>query len=202
MPWDLGPGNGTSHPLVSPVRLIFLGMKTPRLSRLPTNIRNKIRIDPEYVYARSRCWRWCGGFYSDDRGKKEPYGRFSWWDRRTRRSRSRAAHRVVYELLVGPIPAGLEPDHLCRRRWCVNPRHLEPVTRRVNLLRGPTTWAAKNASKTHCLRGHPLAGKNLVVTRTGRMCKACWKMKRAEWQSKHPRYWEAWNKKKSPDSVT
>jgi len=34
------------------------------------------------------------------------------------------------------------------------------------------------------------------------MCKACWKMKRAEWQSKHPRYWEAWNKKKSPDSVT
>lgn len=46
------------------------------------------------------------------------------------------AHRVVYELLVGPVPTGLDLDHLCRVRNCVNPAHLEPVTRAVNLRRG------------------------------------------------------------------
>lgn len=46
------------------------------------------------------------------------------------------AHRMMYERYKGPIPSGLEPDHLCRNRKCVNPDHLEPVTRAVNLQRG------------------------------------------------------------------
>lgn len=46
------------------------------------------------------------------------------------------AHRVVYEELVGPIPEGLQLDHLCRERACVHPGHLEPVTPRQNVLRG------------------------------------------------------------------
>ena len=64
-----------------------------------------------------------------------------------------ASHRYAYELLVGPIPDGLQIDHLCRNRACVNPAHLEPVTQRVNLMRG-NTLASINARKTHCIRGH------------------------------------------------
>jgi hypothetical protein len=86
------------------------------------------------------------------------------------------AHRVVYELLAGPIPEGLDLDHLCRVRKCVNPKHLEPVTRSVNLKRGVGGEVAR-ASKaliTHCPSGHPYSGENLYVTNDGkRTCRTC-----------------------------
>ncbi len=83
------------------------------------------------------------------------------------------AHRTAYELLVGPIPDGLEPDHLCRNSPCVNPDHIELVTHRTNSLRGYSP-PARNARKTHCLRGHPFSGDNLRITPTGgRVCRAC-----------------------------
>lgn len=83
------------------------------------------------------------------------------------------AHRVSYELLVGPIPPGLELDHLCRNRKCVNPAHLEPVTHRENGLRGVGV-GAKNAAKTHCTNGHPLSGDNLRISKRGwRECQTC-----------------------------
>jgi hypothetical protein len=90
------------------------------------------------------------------------------------------AHRVYYERLVGPIPEGLELDHLCRNRACVNPSHLEPVTHQVNGLRGVGP-CAENARKTHCIRGHELAGANLYVRRdTGRrQCKACRELRKS-----------------------
>jgi hypothetical protein len=68
--------------------------------------------------------------------------------------RMTSAHRVVYEALVGPVPEGLDLDHLCRNRACVNPTHLEPVTRQVNLLRG------NDEANTHVYRGM-------------RLCRAC-----------------------------
>ena len=73
------------------------------------------------------CWIW--------RGRIAPngYGRLG----------SKYAHRVMYELHVGPIPTGLDVDHLCRVRHCVNPRHLEPVTRSENLRRGKSGEAPK-----------------------------------------------------------
>jgi len=79
------------------------------------------------------------------------------------------AHRFAYELLVGPIPEGLQIDHLCRNRGCVNPAHLEPVTCQVNLLRGIN----RNRDKTHCWRGHEFTAANTRLTRNGRTCKAC-----------------------------
>lgn len=89
----------------------------------------------------------------------------------------RYAHRVMYEETVGPVPEGLDLDHLCRVRRCVNPEHLEPVTRSENLLRGDAGIYARQvtAKKTHCKHGHPLSGDNLYTPpgTNKRHCKEC-----------------------------
>lgn len=82
------------------------------------------------------------------------------------------AHRVVYEHEVGLIPDGMQLDHLCRVRCCCNPAHLEPVTQSENILRGEG-YSAKHARKTHCPKGHPYVGDNLIVYRGARFCRAC-----------------------------
>lgn len=74
---------------------------------------------------------------------------------------------------VGAIPSGLTIDHLCKVRRCVNPAHLEPVTRGENVLRGDTITAA-NARKTHCPRGHEYDDANTYVCKRGlRSCRTC-----------------------------
>lgn len=84
------------------------------------------------------------------------------------------AHRLAWEFLRGPIPDGLQMDHLCRNRGCVNPDHLEPVTQHENLLRG-NTIPARNAAKTHCAKGHAYDEANTRRDKkTGaRICRAC-----------------------------
>ena len=88
--------------------------------------------------------------------------------------RAALAHRWVYTALRGPIPAGLEIDHLCRVRHCVNPWHLEAVTAQTNQLRGESV-SGKAARQTHCVHGHLLGGENLYLRRDrlGRQCRAC-----------------------------
>lgn len=86
-----------------------------------------------------------------------------------------AIHRWMYEHFVGPIPDGLDLDHLCRVRHCVNPAHLEAVTRGVNVLRGATV-AAENGYKTHCIRGHEFTPENTWINTdqfVHRSCKQC-----------------------------
>lgn len=117
------------------------------------------------------CWDWAGMIDA-----KEGYGRFGY------QGRTVSAHRVAYELTVGPIPAGLVIDHLCRNRRCVNPAHMQPVTDRENILRGigPT---AVNSAKTHCLRGHEFSASNTRIDRLGkRNCRAC---DRDSWRASH-----------------
>lgn len=86
------------------------------------------------------------------------------------------AHRLVYIILKQQWP--VDPlDHVCRRRDCCNPDHLEPVTVRENTLRGIGP-SAENARKSKCINGHPLTGQNLsIIKRTGgkvdRRCRAC-----------------------------
>jgi hypothetical protein len=97
-----------------------------------------------------------------------------WYSKKRVDGKTRQAHRVAYESVHGPIPPGLVIDHLCRNPACINVEHMEAVSDRVNILRG-TSPSAENARKTHCVRGHDLAGDNLrILSTTGeRVCKAC-----------------------------
>lgn len=78
------------------------------------------------------------------------------------------AHRVSYELLVGPIPDELTIDHLCRNSACVNPAHMEVVTMAENVRRGKGS-----NRKIHCKRGHPMSGENLKFDGEKRRCRTC-----------------------------
>lgn len=91
------------------------------------------------------------------------------------------AHRVAYELLIAPIPEGLELDHLCRNRPCVNPWHLDPVTRLVNHRRSlPGRRGEPQRSKTHCKHGHQFTPENTYFTAgSGRQCRLCRQASRA-----------------------
>jgi len=122
------------------------------------------------------CWEWAGC--------KSPlgYGRFCI---RGSVDRDLQAHRVAYEMTIGPIPSGLSLDHLCRNPACVNPWHLEPVTHLENVRRGNSKFnkisaatraaqIAKRLAKTHCPRGHEYTVANTRLSpKGGRSCKAC-----------------------------
>lgn len=102
------------------------------------------------------CWLWTGAL--------KPNGYGNCWAGPGYSS----AHRVVYELLVGPVP-GFDLDHLCRVRHCVNPSHLEPVTRVENTRRG-----LSGVLKTHCAHGHPWIPENIIKNGNGsQTCKVC-----------------------------
>ena len=116
------------------------------------------------------CWLWTGYI------SKNGYG--IWPNEKTASPR---AHRIAYEFVIGPIPAGLTLDHLCRVRHCVNPRHLEPVTLRENLMRGHTI-AAENARKVQCPKGHPY---DHIDPRGCRRCNQCAKEATAHRRSLH-----------------
>jgi hypothetical protein len=119
------------------------------------------RIERCVVIDDRGCWNWMR------QRNRLGYGLMRW------RGRKVPVHRVSYEAFVGPIPEGLEIDHLCRNRACCNPEHLEAVTRRTNVLRSGNFIAAR-ASADHCINGHPFAGENLRTDKDGeRVCKAC-----------------------------
>lgn len=83
------------------------------------------------------------------------------------------AHKWLWEQTNGPVPQGLELDHLCRTAGCVNPEHLDPVTHRENVLRGDAP-SAVNAAKTHCKWGHPFDEANTYRPKPGhRTCRTC-----------------------------
>lgn len=113
------------------------------------------------------CWLW--------RGSVGHWGYGQWQPSRGKNLR---AHRVAWELTNGPVPHGLVLDHLCRNKLCVNPSHLEPVTDRVNTLRGIGP-SAINATKTECRHGHPFSPDNTRIDEKGkRVCRTC---DRAKW---------------------
>lgn len=133
----------------------------------------KSRVLANVVRAESGCWVWAG------RKDRHGYGLIKIG--RT----PRFAHRVSFEAWMGPIPEGLQIDHLCRVRDCCNPEHLEPVSSRENTMRSPVAPAAVNSRKTKCKNGHDLAGENLYVSPNGyRHCRECRRQASARWRAK------------------
>jgi hypothetical protein len=117
------------------------------------------------------CWLWTGFI-----GKKG-YGRFGITNRLPVQ-----AHRWAYESVYGTIDANLDIDHLCRVRHCVNPNHLEAVTRRENVVNRGFGITAANALKTHCKNGHPFVDGNVFKKANGeRRCKICQNAMRGGW---------------------
>lgn len=118
------------------------------------------------------CWIWSGTL-------RNGYGRV-WW---APEDRTVSAHKKIYELSVGPVLPGLELDHLCRNRSCVNPEHLEPVTRRENQIRGEG-FVAKHVLKTHCPKGHEYNEVNTYLYKNRRSCRPCTAVSKAEYKER------------------
>ena len=136
------------------------------------------RIRTRVVVDEHGCWLWPGANVNG-------YGQTGWVE--GGRPRRALTHRAMYEAQVGPIPRGLTLDHRCHdprtcrpesasscpHRRCCNPAHLEPVTARVNVLRGGS-FAASNAAKQVCPNGHPYDDANTYrAPDGGRQCRVC-----------------------------
>ena len=141
-------------------------MKTETLGDAPPSLESRLpsfwaRVSPE---PNSGCWLWDGGWHSNG------YGAF--YDGQ----RSGMAHRFAYRCFVGEIPDGLQLDHKCRVRCCVNPDHLQLVTSGQNTMLGfgPT---AVNHRKDTCNHGHLLTPENVRISmrdgRPRRHCRTC-----------------------------
>lgn len=114
------------------------------------------------------CWEFQGALNHGGYGIAQRGGRGEGTDR---------THRIVYRARVGPIEPGATIDHLCGNTRCVNPEHLEQVSRAENTRR---QWAAgradpgrHNRSKTHCPKGHPYNEANTIRSGNHRACRTC-----------------------------
>lgn len=120
------------------------------------------------------CWLWTGATQTNGYGSAAHGGE----------GRTALAHRVAYELAVGPIPAPLTVDHLCRNKKCCNPAHLELVTAAEN-----TRRAAAANRPTHCPQGHEYSADNTYIKhrsngQINRACKQCRRMKQQEYRAR------------------
>jgi len=123
---------------------------------LPEGLRRHINVDPV-----SGCWLWQA--YRD----RDGYGKVTW------KGKPQSAHRVAYEVCVGPIPSDLVLDHVvCDTPPCIRPDHVKPTTQYENTMRGCSPPAI-NARKTKCVHGHPFDDRNTYRWQRRRNCRTC-----------------------------
>lgn len=118
------------------------------------------RLWKRFVVSDNGCW--------EVSGSRDGYG----YGRINDGGRPRNTHIVLWEALYGPVPEGMELDHLCRNPACLRPDHLEPVTHLENVRRGDC--GRHNTVKTHCPGGHEYSPENTYIDPKGsRVCRAC-----------------------------
>jgi len=135
-------------------------------------------FDQIHVNLVTGCWEWTGSL--------NEYGYGRWYAKGT----SLRAHRQAFIALRGPIEDDLVIDHLCRVRHCINPWHMEPVTRGENVLRGDGI-TARNTRATHCPHGHAYSESNTYMHRGFRKCRECMRIKNRESWKKDPAAYNA-----------
>lgn len=133
--------------------LIAKACRRPAAERFWSRV-NKNGPIPEHCPELGRCWVWTKGLNGTG------YGDFSAGSKRI------SAHKWSYEAAKGPVPTGLELDHLCRNRLCVNPEHMEPVTHAENMRRAA-------AARTHCPQRHEYTAANTGYSCGDRYCRTC-----------------------------
>jgi hypothetical protein len=118
----------------------------------------------------SGCWLWVASI------KEDGYAQICI------NGRTRIAHRWAYEQMVGPVPPGLQLDHKCHVRCCVNPDHLTPATPQENTARALAHSKGKPwQRKTHCKRGHELSEHNVIIRESGaKWCRVCGRYRRTK----------------------
>lgn len=119
------------------------------------------------VVKTNKCWNWTGA--------KGQWGHGQFWNGK----RLVNAHRISYEMHIGKIPKGLTIDHMCRNPPCVNPKHLQAITMRDNILLG------SKAQNTHCPNGHPFSADNTFYIKTSRSCRICKRKRDIQYWKKH-----------------
>lgn len=135
------------------------------------------------------CWLWLGS------ASRDGYGQFTLSAIRGKKRLRIAPYRFIWEYINGPMGKGLEPDHTCNNRRCVNPAHIEPVTHAENQRRSYQRGRKRpvkdyfhpcQVRPTHCPYGHEYTPENTYTApKGGRSCRACNRVRCAVYKERH-----------------